>query len=194
MRRGRGTAAAMTLALAASFAGCDTPVTDDESDSEPPGYEVQIPAGFEPAPPARVARLQQTVDAGAAEADVPEVVVKVHELHLGVIDGSPVELDIQTEDTADGVDVELYDELSRETLDAFPSVEIGETTGYAEFDGDESTVVDIAEGPNGPTSRVASAIHDGFAFNVTLYGPTAVVTGPGDAVLRRVVESWRWED
>ena len=187
-------AAAALIATATVAAGCSVDEAPNDSEGDPPAYDVAFPPGFKSASPDRVAQLEESVQSGidSVEGEVGEV--QVEDFQLGVIEGSPVEIDIQSEDTGDGVDVNEYDEASRETLSAFPGLDIGETSEYAEFDGDESTVVDITEGPNGPTSRIATAVHGGFAFNLTLYGPTDVVTGPGDEALRTMVESWRWVD
>lgn len=186
-------AAAAIAALASGGAGCTGTETPNDSDGDPPAYDVAFPPGFKPASETRVDALQKSVESGIDRVDGEVGEVVVEDLYVGFVDGSPVEIDVQTEDTADGVDVARYDELSRDALDSFPNLEISDSSDYVDFDGDESTVVDIGEGANGPTSRIATAIHGGFAYNVTLFGPTQVVTGPGDQALRTMIESWRWQ-
>jgi len=92
-----------------------------------------------------------------------------------------------------GVSVGLYDEISRETLANSPDLVLEETTPYTDFDGEEAVVFEFrSRVPGVLASRIASTVHDGYAYNVSLTTMDPAMRREGDDVLRGVVGSWNW--
>lgn len=189
-------AGAATLLGGCLGGGPDAPSFEDK---EAGGYEARFPAGWKEASPQRFAAFEKSlgigVEAVAGEEAPP---VDLVELWTGRVDGSRVEIDIQTEQLAtDSIDLATYDQLSEQTLETVPQIKIdAPTSPYTPFDGEEASITDLSVPlvPRLGNLRIATTVRDGFAYNVELAAPTPALREAATPVLDGVVESWSWDE
>lgn len=199
-KRNNVLALALAVAVAAAAllgAGCGAG-TPDLGGGEAGGYDVTFPEGWEEASPQRFAHVEEQIGAGAevllGTEDAPQI--ELVELWSGSVDGSRVEIDIQTEELpVDGMDLAQYDELANQNATGVPGIKVEGTEPYIPFDDEEASVTDYTfDAPGLTTVRIATTVHDGYAYNVELSAKDAASREAASPVLDGVIESWSWED
>lgn len=187
-------ACAVMAVGACAKGGAEEASLPDSSAFEPPGFEVELPGGWERPSPAHEARVERQVGDQVEEVAGDDVAVDYS--FVGFVPGREgIYLEVSSEPAIDGMTTERFTVSSRESLDVLgPVVDLTETSEEQVGSSDalayeyDQTLYGVDN-----TFRTINLVYGGAGFNINFSSDPGMMD-EHEGEIQAILDSWRWTD